>query len=125
MSYSVPLASEFKTRHPRFASLENCQIDAVIEEATRQVDETWTEGDYANAIMYLTAHMLIMEGALGGDDAPPIDAGPLTGWSTGDASESYAQSRAGGDSAGQYGATEYGQRFAALRRRNVGGPVIV
>lgn len=126
MAYDVPLPSELKIRFPIFASVSNVIVDAAIVEANRQVDDSWTEPDFAPAIMYLAAHNMVMEGVVSITGAPsPVTTGPLTGMSTGDASESYAQSRTGGIDMGQYGATEYGQRFAALRKRNVGGPVII
>lgn len=122
MSYDKPTAAEFKTRFPIFDDKDDAFVTAILNEASASVDETWLEADYKPAIMYLAAHMIATENS---DEGGSIEvggagAGAIASESFGPISVSY---RDAGTSdavkkAGIYGSTIYGQRFAALLRRN-------
>lgn len=109
----IPTAAEFEARFPSF-DVATTIIDAVIAEAARSVGEGWEVEDQKPAILYLTAHMLTME------DGDVAGRGVISSESFGPMSTSYKVSDKGG-----YDATEYGRRFANIRRRNVGSPVVV
>ena len=122
MAYVIPTADDFKTRFPKFAGVNGDTINAAIAEAATQVDQTWTETGYNQAILYLTAHMLVMEGVDGAPGgATGGGVGPLKSRSIGDASESYGGASSGG---GGYStnealrATSYGQSYLRLLRQN-------
>lgn len=115
MPYTTPTADELQARHTKFASVADATIDAYITEANRTVDETWLEDDYQPAIMYLAAHLMVMEGVLGGK----VDtAGLITSRKLGDASVTYGKAMADNLNISDYGATAYGRRYQDLLRRN-------
>lgn len=123
MPYTTPTATQLKARYPKFASVADATVDAVIADALRSVDNTWVEGDYQPAIMALAAHMMVLEG-LGQDTAARLQGfksltvGPLqlvrdTGvQNSGVGTEWYAL-------------TSYGQTFYRLAFANKGGPRVV
>jgi len=116
MPYTTPTATEFKTRHSAFSAVDSDYIDAIIAEAVRYVDTSWFEEDYQPAVMHLTAHMLMCEGAIGGVST----AGVLASQAIGDASESYDNSK---PSVSDYQSTTYGRAFLRLLRVNHPGVV--
>ena len=128
MAYTAPTPADIKTRFPEFASLDDARIQMFIDEAKRFVDESWSEEDYAVALRFLTAHTMTMEGVLNSGGSGPVGSGPLISESLGDASYSYAaragQSGLSGSDA-DLASTPYGQRYLAIRRANIGGPIVV
>lgn len=117
MPYVIPTAAEFKARYPAFTDVDDALIDAVIAEAARNVDESWCEADYQPAIMALTAHMLIEEGALGRNVEA---AGPITSSKLGDAQDSYG-GLSTSQASGEYSSTSYGRKYMQLRAVNCQG----
>jgi hypothetical protein len=121
MAYTVPTAAEVKARFPAFAAVGDPVVDSAIAEAQRQVDATWTEGDYTLGIMLYAAHVLASEGQ-GTDVATQlagfkrVKIGPL------DLERDTSQAA----QAGGLESTSYGVRFAALQLQNIGaGPIII
>ncbi|MFY0735621.1 DUF4054 domain-containing protein [Aurantimonas sp. NFXS3] len=134
MAYTVPTAAALKARYAEFANVPTETVSAVIEDAQRSVSTSWLERDYAPAIMLLTAHMLVTEGAVeranpDGDGASSMTTtGAVKSYRVGEVQVSYAGTGEGagaasGDLSG-LSATEYGKRFLALRRANFGGPMV-
>lgn len=117
MPYTVPTASDLKARYPAFAEVSSPLIELVIADAARNVDQSWIEGDYQPAIMALSAHMLIEEGATGRSTEA---AGAITSSKLGDAQDSYA-GLTSAQSAGEYSSTSYGRKFMQLRAQNCQG----
>lgn len=129
MSYTSPSATEVKTRFPEFVDVSDARVDAFVAEAARRVDSSWIEDDASVAMTYLAAHMMAAEGLLRGAGLAAIGdvSGPITSESLGDASVSYG-SWGGGDVSAfeaELRSTPYGRLYDNLRRRNVGGPVII
>lgn len=129
MAHTPPTAAQLKARYPAFDSVSTDVVTAAISDAGRWVDNSWTEGDYANAIMLLACHFMYQEGLLHtGGGASPAVSGPVTSRSLGDASVSYASPGASGVkdySSLDLQRTIYGQRFAAMRRANHPGILTV
>jgi glucose dehydrogenase len=121
MPYTIPTASDFKARHVAFVDLTNSYIDAVMLEASRFVDESWLEPDYQPALMFLTAHMLVSEGALG---ARADTAGLITSEKLGDAAVTYGNAVSEMKSVSDYTSTSYGRRYLQLLRVNQPGVMI-
>ena len=90
-------------------------VQSALDEAARSVDTSWREADYADAILYLSAHWLTAEGSAD-------QAGVIKSESFGPISVSYG-SRSTSDEA--LASTQYGERFLELRRGNFGAPVLV
>lgn len=128
MPYVVPTAADFKTRFPIFTDKTDPQIEALIVEAHQMVDESWEEGDFAPAILYLTAHLIAMDNSQA-DETVEIGgaAGAIASESFGGMSISYERSANAGrlQASEEYGQTVYGRRFLSLLRRNRGGPLVV
>ena len=121
MAYTVPTYQDLVARFPEFRSVAPQRASAILAEAARNVDTSWIEADYQPAILYLAAHMIVMEdGANAGANAA-LGSGPIRTMSLGNASETYASP--GGDSLknSEFGMTIYGIRFLRLRYANVGG----
>lgn len=126
MPHTAPNPAEVKARYPELFDVPDARVALVIDEAGGQVDTSWTERDYKPAIMALTAHMLVSEGAL--DGGASAGRGALISDKLGDATQTYearaARSQATGSDA-ELASTVYGQRFLALRRANRAGVRVV
>jgi hypothetical protein len=121
MSYTVPTASEFKARHTGFASVADGTVTAMLAEASRSVSTCWAEGDYADAIMYLAAHLIAEETSAGGTSAAS-KAGPIKRVKADTVEIEYM---GGNVSDASLGLTIYGRRFLALRHRNAPRALVV
>jgi len=126
MAYTDATASDLKAAFPAFAAVADETVEFWLERARRQVDATWTEGDYAFAQMLLACHLMTLAGLGTGAESEAAASG------TGD----YRTIRSGsltlerfdrGDKAaqGEIGSTSYGRQFAALARQNVRGPRVM
>lgn len=132
MTYVEPTAASFKQRFPGFASVSDAIVQSVLAEAIPQVGETWIERDRVPAILYLTAHMLIMEGqpaASAADAMNTVTRGPVKRVKVGDVETEFTggSSGAGGGSgiAASLSSSEYGRRYLELMRRNFPAVVAV
>jgi len=126
----MPTAEQFRERFsPTFDDVPDEKIGFALGDAARWVDDSWYEGDYQRAIMFLAAHYLVSEGALDGDgDMPSWAVGPMTSEKLGDASNTWASRAQVTGTTGldaELATTAYGQRFLAIRRANRGGPIVV
>lgn len=117
MPYVAPKPQDIKARFPEFDSVPDARIALAIQDAGQWVDTSWLMASYAPALRYLTAHILLTEGAL--DGGASVGRGALVSDSLGDASQTYADpalSFKGSDV--QLGSTAYGREFMRLRRAN-------
>lgn len=124
MAYDPPTYAEFIARFPVFdnvAKWPQATVEAIIVEATNNIDTDWIERDYKPAIMYQTAHILSSEAAADADapDAP----GPATylaSESFSGMSMSYAKISQNGtlSQSETWGGTSYGRRYLDLLRKN-------
>lgn len=109
-----------KLRYPAFASVSDEVIAYWLADAALTVTDAWG-ADAAPAALALAAHkMATTPGVLpmGPDNLP---AG-VTSFRSGSFSVSVAESKAG---AAGLQSTPYGQQYAAMLRRNSGGPRLV
>lgn len=119
MAYTLPTVEDFRNKFPEFDEDYHTddQIQDALDEAARNVDETWLEADYANAILYLAAHGIAVTDfgaeSLGQDNLKSISIGPLS-LSYG---RTIAEAIAGDPSALK--TTVYGMRFFRLRKLNI------
>lgn len=119
MAYTAPTVEEFRTKFPEFtdADYSDAAVEAALNEAARSVDESWTEGDFKNARMYLAGHYLsVLQSAgvsLGQDNLKALSIGPL--------------SLTFGDkvSFSEFSSTPYGQQFRLLQKKNIGPAILV
>lgn len=149
--WTLPDAELFHTRFPQFAAVDATHITFLIDEMSDHVGgleapERWRDQDYQPAIMYLVAHVLVMEGeparsiaagaGAGGSPtgAGAIPSGPIQKVEVGDVKtwfdtkQSGTGSLDGGSFAGMgedrlnFSMTHYGRMYMRLREKNFGGP---
>lgn len=122
----VPTLAEYRARHPRFNAVSDALTEAYLAAAARRVDETvWSATDYADGVLYLTAHLMLSEGATDPSGPPP---GTLKRVKAGRVEVEYAPQP--NDVTGLralYGTTVYGRQFLELLIRNqfVCGPGVL
>jgi len=127
MAYTLPTIADFRARFPRFTEpvASDALAQMALDRGARNVDTSWTEGDYAEAIMLYAAGWLTAEGIGSGAEAQAAAAG-ASGFKTMRSGQLTLErfDNAGGSAspADPVLATSDGLAFAALRRANVGGP---
>lgn len=126
MPYVVPAAADLKARYPAFASVADNTITYWITDAQRIVTQSWAEGDYQPGILSLAAHNMALQKVPGltTDAASNLPAG-VTRFKSASVDIGISEAAANRTVSGGYAATPYGQEFAAMLRRNVGGAQLV
>lgn len=118
MAYTAPTVDDFAAQFPEFdEQVEESQITAALTLAMRSVDETWIEGDYSLAILYLAAHVvsvgLFAADNVGSELIKSLSIGPL--------SITYGNQI----SASDLETSIYGQQFLKFRRRSKPAVLVV
>ena len=128
-NYTAPTLADFRARFPEFAAVGDGVVTEVLTEALIEVDTTWIASDYPFAILYLTAHLLVMSGVFSDDQASFLSNGPVISRKAGGSQEIYASSKASSamfsSSGTDYWRTSYGRRFQQLLRRSSPGVLVV
>lgn len=117
MAYTVPTATEFKARHARFAAIADGTVTAYLTEAAGMVGTGWADADGPAGIMYLAAHLMIMEGAAAPTKVAPGVGNQVKKVVAGEVETEFAIEASKG-----YAATVYGERYLELANRNGLGP---
>lgn len=125
MTYVAPTFTDFLQRFPEFQGTPDQVVVAVLAEALGDLDDAWGDADRRTAGLYLTAHMLALEGYPGRNNgglspAEMSAAGGVLREKVGDVEVQYAGVKAEG-----FDQTSYGKRYLALVRRNHAGVFIV
>ena len=68
MAYEAVTPAQFKAAKPQFGAVADATVQMYLDMAGRVVDQSWTAGDYANAIIAFTCHLMTLDG-LGTDAA--------------------------------------------------------
>lgn len=122
--YELPTPAMLKARYPAFAAVDNSIIQYWLTDALRFVDTSWTEGDYAVAIMAMAAHNMARAG-YGSASAGIGGAAGVESFKSGGVSIQFSADAVKAAVAGGYASTPYGQEYADLLARNKGGPRVV
>lgn len=126
MAYDIPAATDLTALYPAFASVPVPTINAHIARASTQaVDTSWSEADYAPAIIDYAAHTMALAGLGVEDETAKYARAGVTGIRTGSFSASFSDKRVGKASGGTLDATTYGQSYKLALKRNKGGPRVV
>lgn len=130
MPYTVPTLQQFRSRFPIFEDTDDGVIEALLIEASGQVDTSWRESDYQPAIMYAAAHLVATDNSGEGEEVErgAAGGGQIASESFGQMSISYStgSSQPGSLSASErWGSTEYGRRYLALLKQNKPAIVVV
>ena len=118
MPYTLPTVDDLQARFPVFATADEYVLSFLIDEAAGQIDDSWLEKDYARAIMYLAAHLYVTE-----QGAAATRPGTIQSESFGPISRTFAVDSSRSDESLRK--TEYGRRYADLRKKNFPGVVVV
>lgn len=125
MAYTAPTPAELKLRYAAFADVADETVQYWLTDSERFVDTSWTEADYAPALMARAAHSMALQGlGAAGSEAVTLLAG-VTRFRSASMDVSISEAAASARSGGGYSATPYGQEFAAIQRRNFSGPRVV
>src|ERR1051325_2705024 len=122
--YAKPTPAHLITRHPAFAGVPTTTILYWLTDAERYVTDAWSEGDYAAGLMALAAHNMTLAGL--GTDAAALIGIPsgITRMKSGTLELGFTNDAANARLNGDLSASRYGQEYAALLRRNRGGPLV-
>lgn len=125
MVFTAPTVAEFKARFATFEAVADPTIQGALDRAARMVDDTWTEGDFAEARMQLAAHYLTLDG-FGTGAAAEINAQGLQGVTSIKSGSFDIKFADGGGASGsgapaEYSGTPYGLSFWRLLKLNQGG----
>lgn len=123
--YMKPSAAHLVLKYPAFASVSPATVAFWLTDAERSVDASWSEGDYAAALMALAAHNMALAG-LGSEGAAlsGVPAG-ITRMKSGSLELGFTDAAANARMSGSFAATRYGQEYELLLRRNRGGPFVM
>ncbi len=118
MPYTLPTASDLKTRFPEFTGVADATVNAAIQDAARWVDTTWEVDDYQPAILYLAAHFLVTGQAVGAEGVYATEN--IKSERIGPISVTYGDggSSGSGESNGMFYGTSYGRHWHAMARSN-------
>lgn len=125
MPYTLPTPADIKLDFPVFAAVDDAVIQRMIDlRIPMWVDESWLESDYTYAGELVVAHYLTLAGLGTGTDAEIAGQGlsGVTRLKSGTLDVTFSDSAS--TSTGEFDGTRYGQQFAALLRKNRGGPRI-
>lgn len=123
MAYVTPTKVDFVKRFPSFARVDDSVIESALLEASRRVDDTWTEEDFALGRMLYAAHVLTLDGHGSGYEAKAAAQGILGFQSI--SSGGVSVTTRSGASGSSLDTTSFGQRFYELLSRNMGGGIMV
>ncbi len=120
MAYTAPTVSDFRAAFPAFTDppVTDDTVQFWLTRAGRDVDESWTEGDYTFAIMVRAADLMTQQGIGADEVGAAINAG-LSTFRSGSLSGSFSDAAQRNVAAG---VNEDGQQWADLVRKNRGGP---
>jgi hypothetical protein len=129
MAYTAPTADQLQALYPAFAGVADVTVTAYIVRANRSVDQTWTEGDYTDAIMLLACHLMTLSGLGTGADAAVNASGAGIFKSIRSGQLSVDRGAGSGDgSAGavpaEWAGSLYGQQYYWLLRKNRPGAAV-
>lgn len=125
MALTPPALSDFRARYPAFAGVDDDTVNYWLADATREVDESWPiVSDQGPAMMAVAAHNMMVRnvaGLSGGQIAALVAAG-ITEFKSASFNARLSDDAVKQALAGGYVATQPGQEYLMLLRRNKGGP---
>lgn len=117
--YVLPTAAQLVAAFPEFAGVNN--IDFWITRGARMADMTWTEEDYAFAVILYACHLMALAGMGTGPDAKN-NSGAMSGFSEIRSGQLTLKRKGAADTGGNDGSlltsTSYGRQYYTLLRLN-------
>lgn len=112
---SNPTAQSMKLKFPEFAEQDDASIEFALEEAARNVDDTWLAKDKNLAWMYMAAHYL----SVAINNATVVNNKQVASESIGEISVTYAQpTQSVVKDPTDLSTTSYGMRYRELSKLN-------
>lgn len=124
MAHTVPTLAEFRDRFPALAAVPDPRVEYWLAKHA-PVTTSWDEVDYADAILELTAHNIVVNGEVPASGGDAGDMAGVTRFRSASMDISFSEQAANAAMDGGYDATKYGQRFRVYLRRNVGSVQLV
>jgi hypothetical protein len=122
--YVKPTAANLIARYPAFALIAIGTIRLFLRDAERSIDTSWSEADYAPALMALAAHRMSGEGLGATASSTSVPAG-VTRMKSGSLELGFSEKVAQGQVTAALDSTRYGAEYLALLRRNKAGPRVM
>ncbi|WP_066795074.1 DUF4054 domain-containing protein [Sphingomonas soli] len=119
MPHTSPTLSEFRDRFPALAAVPDARVNYWLGKHA-PVTTSWDEVDYADAILELTAHNIVVNGELPASGGDAGDLAGVTRFRSASMDIAFSERAANAGLDGGYAASKYGQRFKIYLRRNVG-----
>lgn len=108
-------ATSMKLKFPEFAGQDDASIEFALEEASRNVDDTWLEKDRTLALMYMAAHYL----SVAINNASVVNNQQVISERIGEISVTYAQTPAPSlKDSSNLQMSPYGMRYLELSKLN-------
>lgn len=123
MPYSKPTPADLKTRYSAFAAVTDEVLQYWLTDAERGVDESWSEVDYAPALLALAAHNMAVEGVGAATSSSNIPAG-VTSFRSGSFSVQFTEAAAQASLDSGLASTRYGAEYLRLLNASKGGPMV-
>lgn len=120
--YTPPTPNHLIALFPEFSTATPTQIAYYLTQAARQVDGSWTQGDFGYARMLLAAHLMTTAGVGSSAEAASVNDGSAQFKTVAIGSLRLERFDTGGASASAFLTTRYGRAFRNLLRVNKGGP---
>lgn len=118
----VPSSANIKVKFPEFADVPDAAVEFAIEEAARNVDDTWLPLDQALALMYYAGHVLMITLSR----AESASGQQVTSERIGEINLTYKTPTQPTEAdASDLTTTPYGIKFRDLARRNFPAVVVV
>jgi acetyl-CoA acetyltransferase len=123
MLYTDPTPADVKADFPAFADVDDFAVQRRIDRTASWIDDSWLVSDYNYAKSLLTAHYLTVDGFGSTSDAEiaAYRSAGVARLKSGTLDVSFTTDEYRGVSASEFDASVYGQRFAALLRKNKSG----
>jgi hypothetical protein len=119
MAYTKPTPADLILRYPAFTGVTEPIRQYWLTDAERYVDTSWSEADYAPALMAYAAHRMTEEKVAGitADAASSALASGLTSWKSGSANLSFSDKAIDQAAVGGLSADRYGREYLELLYR--------
>ena len=117
--------TDFLERFPEFAAVDPARIQFFLDDALCEVGEAAWGTLYEKGVFLLTAHFLVLDGALDDTDDDGTDESRVTSRKVGDVQVSFARASSTDPTEDWYRQTKYGSDYLRLKMRVGMGAVAV
>lgn len=128
VGYTLPTVAWLKLMYPAFVTVPDAQVQAFIDRAGRTVTSAWDVDDYADGVLLLACHLMVLSGLGGGAEAQAYANGMSAYQSVRSGQLSLTKGSGAGSGAdgvpSPWNGSQYGVQFYWLAKRNVPGVAV-